>query len=375
MKIAINTLSIVPGKMGGTETFLVNLVNNLFRFDKKNKFLLLVSRNNKKIFVSTSGNVEYLKFNFDNNSRVERVFFEQFILPQALKKRKVDILVAPGNIGLACCPCKLLLIVHDLIYFVYPKSYSFAKRFYLQNLVRYSCKKADRIITVSQNTKNDIIKYFNINSDKIDVIYEGVDYDKFSRVTKEEAQGFIKNKYGIQDYVYSPTSLYLHKNNDFLIKSFAKLKKDKKISLKLVITGFDPQNKKKMLRNIISKCGMKDKIFFFEEVPSSHLPYFYRGAKITVYLSSYEGFGLPILEAMTSGCPVLSSDRSSLPEVVGEAGVLVDPFNIEEVSDKMYELLTDKNFREECIAKGLVRAKEFSWENTVKNMIKTYEKL
>jgi len=93
------------------------------------------------------------------------------------------------------------------------------------------------------------------------------------------------------------------------------------------------------------------------------------------YLSSYEGFGLPVLEAMAAGCPVLSSNRSSLPEVVGDAGILVDPFNIEEVTNKMYELLTNKNLREECIEKGLIRAKEFSWENVARRFIKIYGNL
>jgi len=93
------------------------------------------------------------------------------------------------------------------------------------------------------------------------------------------------------------------------------------------------------------------------------------------YLSSYEGFGLPVLEAMAASCPVLSSDRSSLPEVVGDAGMLVDPFNVEEVANKMYELLTDEVLRKECITKGLVRVKQFSWENVAKRLIQTYDKL
>ncbi len=373
MKIAINTLSIVPGKVGGTEIFLVNLIKNLVRIDNKNKFLFIVSRNNKKMFTDGLKNVEHIELNFDNNSRARRVFIEQFIFSKKLKERKVDLLIAPGNTGLLYCHCKTLLIVHDLIYFVYPKYFSLTKRIYLHNLVKYSCKKASRIVTMSQNTKNDIMKYTGTDEDKIDIIYEGVDFERFSKINKLEAKKFIEKKYGIKNYIYSPTSLYQHKNNDLLVKAFAKLKNEKRINHKLIITGIDPYKKKAWLQNIISKEKMENEIFYFGRVPGEHLPYLYSGADLTAYLSSYEGFGLPILEAMAAGCPILSSNKASLPEVVGDAGVLVNPFNIEEVTNNIYELLTNENLRKKCIERGLIRAKQFSWEAVAKRFIKVYE--
>ena len=375
MNIAINTLSIVPGKVGGTETFLVNLVKNLLNIDRENRYLLIVSRSNKRIFNFNSENVEYLEFGFDNNSRIKRVFFEQFILHKKLKKKAVDSLIVPGNTGLIRCPCKQLLIVHDLIYFIYPKYYPLIKRIYLHKLVRYSCRKADRIATISQNTKSDIIKYTGVSEGKIDVIYEGVDFERFSKIKKDEAKEFIQRQYGIQGYIYSPTSLYPHKNNDLLVKTFAKLKNEKKIQQKLIITGIDPYKRTNWLEGIITKYRMENEIFYLGRVPDKYLPYLYKGADLMVYLSSYEGFGLPILEAMASECPVLSSNRSSLPEVVGDAGILVDPFNIEEVANKMHKLLTNEILRERFINKGLIRAKQFSWKDVAKRLIKIYNHL
>jgi len=375
MNIAINTLSIVPGKVGGTETFLVNLVKNLLNIDRENRYLLIVSRSNKRIFNFNSENVEYLEFGFDNNSRIKRVFFEQFILHKKLKKKAVDSLIVPGNTGLIRCPSKQLLIVHDLIYFIYPKYYPLIKRIYLHKLVRYSCRKADRIATISQNTKSDIIKYTGVSEGKIDVIYEGVDFERFSKIKKDEAKEFIQRQYGIQGYIYSPTSLYPHKNNDLLVKTFAKLKNEKKIQQKLIITGIDPYKRTNWLEGIITKYRMENEIFYLGRVPDKYLPYLYKGADLMVYLSSYEGFGLPILEAMASECPVLSSNRSSLPEVVGDAGILVDPFNIEEVANKMHKLLTNEILRERFINKGLIRAKQFSWKDVAKRLIKIYNHL
>jgi len=153
-------------------------------------------------------------------------------LPKKLREQKADLLIAPANTGLINSPCKQLLIIHDLIYFVYPEYFSLAKKLILKFKLKYSCKKATRIAAVSQNTKNDIIKYIGEKEEKIDIIYEGVDFEKFSKITKEEGQNFIKAQYGIQKYIYSPTSLWQHKNNDLLVKAFTKLKKEKKNTTK-----------------------------------------------------------------------------------------------------------------------------------------------
>jgi len=154
-----------------------------------------------------------------------------------------------------------------------------------------------------------------------------------------------------------------------------KIKKGKKGNTKTYNYRVDPYNKIDWLRNIISKENMENEIFYLGRVPYKHLLSLYGGADITIYLSSYEGFGLPVLESMAAGCPVLSSNRSSLPEVVGDAGILVDPFNIEDVASKMYELLTNGDIRKRCINKGFVRAKEFSWENVARRLIKIYSYL
>ncbi len=356
---------------------MVNLIENLIRIDNKNEFLFIVSQNNKKRFIFNSKNIEYLEFNFDNNSRIKRVFFEQFVLPKKLKEKKVDLLIAPGNTGLIYCPCKLMIIIQSILYFTYPKFFSLGKRKYLQTLVKYSCRKSEKIITVSNHIKQDIIKYTNINPDKIDIIYEGVNF-KFFNKKKEEVnftQEILVQHKIKENYIFSPTSLYNYKNNDFLIKAFALVKKKKKIPQKLVIVGVDPYNKVNELRKLIQKFNLNEEIVYLGSASYKYMPTFYREADLTVFLSSYESFGLPILEAMASGCPVLSSNQSSLPEIVGDAGLLVNPFNIEEVANMMYELLTDDNLREKCIAKGLARAKQFSWESVAMRLIKIYSNL
>ncbi len=375
MKIAINLLFLRPGKVGGSEVFTRNLISNLIELDDKNDYLLLVPKNTKNTFSFKGKSVDYLELNIDNSGIVKRVLFEQLIIPSKIKREKIDLVINPGNTGILFSSCKQIIVIHDLIFFVYPEYFSFFKRNYLRFLVKLSARKADNIATISQNTKEDIVKFLGVDSDKISVIYGGVDFNLFSEVDKSEAQDVVFKEYGIDNYLYSPSSIYPHKNNEVLIKSFAKLKKEGKIDQKLVITGVDPHNKKGDLEVMISDLGMRDEISYLGRVPFKHIPLLYKGAKAVVYLSKYEGFGLPVIEAMSAGVPVLASNRSSLPEVVGEGGVLVDPDNIDEITDGLHRLLTEEGLKEKCIEKGVMQAKRFSWKKTAGRMIDIYNRL
>ena len=375
MKIAINTLSIIPNKVGGAETFLVNLLKELFKIDVGNEYLLIVSSNNKKTFNFNYQNVRFLELKLNNNSRIKRIFFEQIFLPRMIKKENVDLFIAPGNTGLLFPPCDELLIIQSLHFFTCPELFSLIKKSYLQRLVKFSCKKARKIVTVSDHTRRDIVKYTNVDINKISVIYEGVDYDFFNKKRNKISQDFI-SRYNIGDkYIFSPTSLYDYKNNDLLIKAFAVLKKRKKIFHKLVIAGIDPSHKINKLKKIINKFDIEKDVIYLGSIEYKSMPFLYQNSDLTVFLSSYETFGLPILEAMAAGCPVLSSDKTSLPEVVGDAGTIVNPFKTEEVANKIYKLLIDKNIRERCIGKGLVRARRFSWESVAQRLMNVYSNL
>ena len=376
MKIAINLLSTVPNQIGGVETFLVNLVQSLLKADVENEFLLFVCKNNKNIFQFEANNSKQIICDVNNNSRAKRVLYEQIILPFILKQHNVDLLIAPGNTGLVFKHCKILVIVYDLISFVIPEIFPLTKRLYIHNFVKYSCKKADKIVTSSANTKKDIIKYIGVDENKIDIIYGGVDNKKFCGCSKEASLKFLSENYGISGrYIYSPTSFYKHKNNDILLKAFAELKKTKAVEHKLIITGFDPYNEFEKFQKLAKDYNVVDDVHFLKVIPFEHIPFLYSGADLTVYLSRYEGFGLPLLEAMASSCPVLSSNQSCLPEVLGDAGVLINPYNITEVVEKMFALLSNKNLRDKCIEKGLSRIQEFTWDNVARRLLQVYNKM
>jgi glycosyltransferase involved in cell wall biosynthesis len=240
-------------------------------------------------------------------------------------------------------------------------------------MVWYSCRTAWQLAAVSENTKRDIIKYLGINDRKIHVIYEGVTTEEFNNLKKDDVLDIIRKKYGLTErYVYCPTSLHPHKNIDLLVNYFAKLKEEKGIPHKLVITGVDPFRKEGYLRNSIVACHMEKEILYLGHVSRGIVNFLFKCADMVVCLSSYEGFGLPVIEAMAAGCPVLSSNRASLSEVVGESGVLVDPFDERSVINAMFKLLTDDKERSIFINKGFNRAKYFSWYFVASNLIKIY---
>jgi len=376
MRIAINLLYVRQGEIGGSEILIYNLVKQLLKNDKENNYILLVTPNNKNIFTYEDIPVKYLEFDFGNYTQIKRIFHEQFILPIKIKKEKIDLLVNMGNTGLIYCPCKLMLTVYDLLYLACPGEYSFIKRLYLRVFVWLSCKQADKIAVISENTKRDIVNYLHVKKDKITVVYAGVDFEKFALTDRNESSEFMRKEYNIRDpYIYSPTSLFPRKNIKLLIESFVRLKKNKNIPHKLVITGVDPHKRRKLLEKSIEAIGMKQEIFYLGRIPDKHIPYLYKAADLMAYLSSYEGFGLPLIEAMAADCPVISADKASLPEALGDAGIMVDPFNIEEVADKMYKLLMDNELRNKLIKKGSVRSKSFSWEKVAKTYINSFKEM
>lgn len=374
MRIAINTLSVVPNEVGGTETYLSNLLENIIKIDRQNIFYLIVSKNNKSLFNYNSKNVHYIDCTFDNISRIKRILWEQMILPVQLKMANIDILISPGNTGLFFPPSKTITIIQSMHYYIYPEIFPIVKRKYLQYIVKYSCNRADIVISVSINNKKDIIQYTKISPDKIKIIYEGVNYLKFFKPINPVKLKNILEKYKINtQYIFAPISLYKYKNYNTTIKAYKKFKENINSNIKLVISGVDPHQNKADMQKLIIELNLEDDVYYLGYIPHEEIRYFFKGADLTIYFSSYESFGLPVLEAMASGSPVICSNQSSLPEVVGDAGILVDPHDIDEMANAIYMVLTNNNLKQELIEKGLDRAKQFSWKKTAEETYNIYE--
>lgn len=270
-----------------------------------------------------------------------------------------------------------IITVHDLIRYFDWKGYkvsihkpNFRDRIYL-SLDYKGIRKAQKIIAVSQNTKRDLIKYLEIPEEKITVVYEGVDHDLFKPVRRK---GLVDDPYIL--YVGSE---HPRKNLAGLLRAFKKLKKERRFKdLKLIKVGKAGGREadfRKQTLDIIQTLELDKEVIFTEFVPKEELPFYYSGAECFVFPSLFEGFGLPPLEAMACGCPVITSNVASLPEIIGNTGLLIDPHNVNEITQALGEVLGDDNLKRELRTKGLERARGFSWEKAAKETMEVYREV
>lgn len=260
-------------------------------------------------------------------------------------------------------------MVYDLTPLLLEGAYPehFRVRFRLQ--VADAVKNADRIITISQSAKKDIMDYFKADPEKIEVIYPGFDESVYNAEKDVEADNRVLERHGIK----SPYILFLgafepKKNIPRLIEAFEKVKKGGDVPHRLVLGGKRSWNDKEVFDKIAGS-DVKNEIDYIGYVPYRDLPALMRNAAMFVFPSLNEGFGMPPLEAMACGAPVITSNVSSLPEVVGPAGILVDPDNVDEMADAIHKIAVDSNLREELGRKGLEQARLFSWRKSAENVL------
>jgi glycosyltransferase involved in cell wall biosynthesis len=258
--------------------------------------------------------------------------------------------------------------------FLFPETFPVHHRIYLQSNIRLAGRKADRIITVSQNSKEDIVKILKVSEKKVSVVYNGVS-EEFKKIDDPLLFSSFKKKHNLPDKIilYVGT-IQPRKNVDILLKIFHDLKKEKRIEHKLVIIGRDGWLYNSV-EDQIRSLNLENDVIRIKNLSDEELPIIYNISDLFVYPSSYEGFGLSILEAMACGVPVIASNLSSIPEVVGDAGILVDPRNCEEIKDAVYKLISNEALRQHYVKKGLERASRFSWDNAAACLIRIYNEV
>jgi len=267
-----------------------------------------------------------------------------------------------------------VITILDLILYHYP-SYFNSRQEALQykRLLELSTQVADRVIAISEHGKKDIIQNLGIPESKVDVTYLGVETNKFKKIDNEDELNEFKKKYCIKkDYILYIGTDFPHKNHKNLILAFKKIIKDKD-DIDLVLAG--PSTSMERRINIEAAIyDIKDRVIFLDYVDDNDIVYLYNSAALFVYPSLYEGFGLPLLEAMACGVPIVASNGTSIPEVVGDAAVLVDGRNVEALCEGMYKVLTDEALRTRLVENGLKQIKKFQWQETAKKTMNTYEK-
>lgn len=315
-------------------------------FCNQNTKVDLASPNLKKIMIP-----EYLTF-----------WWDQVQLPSYLRREKIDIFLTPYFKAPLFSPCKLVVIINDLIpllYGAYRNPRSSLIKIYFKTFARLAVRNADRIITISQHSKKDIMKVFGVPGEKITVITLAAD-GAFRQIDSEFSG--VLSKYKIEGkFILYFGNFNPHKNVGALIEAYHKMPANIKKEYRLVIGGKKDRYRQALLK-LSNILGLQERAIFTDFVYKEDLPYLYNAAEVFVFPSLYEGFGLPPLEAMACGTPVIAFKVASLPEVIGDAGILLDPCGPDELAKAIVSVLTDNVLKKSLIEKGLSRAKQFSIE-------------
>ena len=368
MRIGINTLVAAPGVIGGTQTYLQKLIENLAKIDKENEYFLFVAPWNEDLFGIKQENFRKLICMIPPKPLFLRVLYEQIILPILLRKNRIDIFHATANVLPFLSSRLSVLAIHDYSAFVIPELIPSILRFYWKIVLKISARRAHFIISVSQSEKRGIIKYLNVSKDKIKVIYHGNEQLLLKATSTE-----IEHKDHVP-YILWVGKIYAHKNLVRLLRAYSKLIEAKHIKHRLVVCGMKAWGYPSFVKTI-EELGLEDKVIFKGYVPHDALKSIYAKASLFVFPSLTESFGLPILEAMSCRVPVITSNCGGMAEIADEAALLVDPYNVEEIAEAMYRILTDETLRATLIKKGFNRASQFSWEKTARETLEVYERV
>ncbi len=371
LRVGINALFLVAGEGGGLERYLRNLIKALQKIDHTHEYIIFTNRDNTRTFNLGNGNnfTEYYS-PVSARFRIAKICWEQMVLPSLVKKNNIDILLSPGNIHPLFVSCPSIAIMHDIIPFVWSVNYSKIELYSLKILFYFTAKTATKIITDSKSSQKQIRNRFNISPDKITAIYLGCDEKFLSYQSSLRDKKRVKEKLGItKDFILCTAPTRPYKNIGRLLSAFHLLKRKYKIKECLVIAGLPGRDYKYLLTKV-KGLRLEEEVMFTGFVSDDDLPALYSAASIFVYPSLYEGFGLPLLEAMACGTPVVVSNSTSLPEVVGNAGVLFNPTCQEEMACGIYNILINKQYQDQLIDKGKQRVKQFTWEKTASEIRK-----
>jgi glycosyltransferase involved in cell wall biosynthesis len=356
MRIAIDATSIPP-QPAGAGVYAIELARAMTRRDAHDGYALFTR--GSWLDADVVGRKNWRVEHVSAGSRARRLLWEQVELPRALARLGIDVLHSTHHtLPLRPMHARRVVTVHDVTFLRIPQRYTAARRIYMQTLTRRSARVADAIIVPSRTVRGDVVAMLGVPADKIAVVYEAAG-EQYRPVDPAMAIETAR-KYGIDGrYVLSVGSLEPGKNRARLIRAM-RLLRDEGVNATLVIVGQRAWKYEDDLA-LIDDLDMRDRIIMPGYVTAEDLPALYSGATVVALPSLYEGFGLPVIEAMACGPPVLTSNVSATSEVAGDAALLVDPHSLDAIRDGLRTLLSDPDLRAELSKRGLARAAEFSW--------------
>ncbi|MFH1903475.1 MAG: glycosyltransferase family 1 protein [Candidatus Omnitrophota bacterium] len=372
MRIAIS--AVMDTAKSGAWQVTKNIIKNLKTIDIKNDYLIFVEKGYQDDFGELPDRFTILRTSITASQPIRNIFWHAFVLPFLLIKYRVDILHLPWHSAALLIKTRpVVLTIHDLTEYRLKSHYNKLRTFYRKMMLPISSRLADRIIAVSNYTRDEIIRYLRIDRRKVEVIYSAVSCC-LEPVNKIAAAEYLKDRYGIDARFILYVGQIQHPNKNLvrLLHAYHKVKTKYAFPHKLVLVGRQHPGAGPVYQTV-KDLNLNDSVIFTGYVSDEELPYFYSTADLFVYLSFFEGFGIPPLEALSFGTPVIASRSSALPEVVGDAGILVDPLNEQEITESIRRLISDPTLREQLRDKGLKRAQLFSWEISAQKVLKLYQ--
>lgn len=380
MNIGLNLIGYTPGGMGGVETYFRNLLKYLQEFDKYNSYVLLYDDKSFGCFHVSNSSFKSKLF------KNKRGSLGRFIRSSLKKTIKIDLhMLRIDGLGLDIIhhPFSMIshlglktpavLTFHDMQHEFYPNFFSQHELLNRQRNYKLSAETAKRVIAISGYSKKSLIERYNLPGDKIDVVYPGCGME-FHVIDDPEDLKRIKGIYNLtRPFIYYPAATWPHKNHKRLLMAIKILRNDHKFDGNLVLTGIAKQSHNDILSEV-EKLGLNEIVRILGYLPYSHLPYIYNLAGLLIFPSLFEGFGIPIVEAMACGCPVVCSNITSIPEVAGNACEMFNPLDPEDIAVKLWSVWIDKDKRTQMRLSGLERVKEFNWKNSVNNTLAVYSK-
>lgn len=354
MRIAIDASPAAKRPRTGTEFYTLHLVLSLAEVDKSNEYALLLNDEVPEEFSA-------LPPNFESRRIPQRRFWAQTRLARELRRQRPDVFFTPANVIPFLHPPMCVTTVHDVAFHYFPECYSPVVRWYLELTTRFALSRATRIISVSEATKKDLVEIYHADPAHIEVVRSGAPLGP-ERPPSSDEIAYTLNRHGITPpYLLFLGRLEEKKNVPRIVQAFLRLK-ERGIAHQLVLGGSPGVGFAEIERLIEASPFAQDVVmtgYVGEEKEC-----LYAGADVLVFPSLYEGFGFPVLEAARYGTPVVTSRVSSLPEVAGQAALLVDPLEVDEIAEAILQLLHDPELRSELVERGYERLKEFDWKET-----------
>jgi len=364
LRIGINALYLIPGGVGGTEIYLRSLVAALADIDSRNQYVVYTNRETGTSLRPDAPNFSISVQPVRASVRPWRILWEQFAMPLVVRRDRLDVLLCPGFTMPLATGCPAVVVFHDLQHKRHPQHFRWFELPFWVFFLWASARRSTRLIAVSEATRSDLLLYYKVDDRNVDVVPHGVE-GRFLEISRSRAQGETS------PFLLCVSTLRAHKNLDRLIRAFADFRKVRP-EFRLVIAGMRGQQSKDLER-LTSKLGLDEAVKLTGWIPREELYSLFRDAHAFIYPSSFEGFGMPVLEALASGIPTACSEIPPIREFVGRSALYFDPSDIDSIGKAMERIVSDQDLRGKLSAEGPARASQFSWNTTARQTLAVLE--